>query len=191
MSSGDLLRCFALTPCWNRCKLNCNNFILNGIRCALGFRRRLRVVYGKTFVLPTSQSEKAIAPFLLLRRTLQVLIPPRTHKQKLNEPKPFGWARLIWKGSTNSNPFEFLTYVFELLHKSRRKPCISLRGMTGYALIASIPQELDIIKTKFCISSLRKSFDTRYAWWYTVLTDWWDTTIATLSLMICHCFRNG
>jgi len=38
-----------------------------------------------------------------------------------------------------------IEYEFDLLHKSRRKPCIS-----------SIPQELHIIKTKFCISSLRK-----------------------------------
>ena len=41
--------------------------------------------------------------------------------------------------------FGIIEYEFELLHKSRRKPCIS-----------SIPQELHIIKTKFCISSLRK-----------------------------------
>jgi len=41
--------------------------------------------------------------------------------------------------------FGSFVYDFELLHKSRRKPCIS-----------SIPQELHIIKTKFCISSLRK-----------------------------------
>ena len=33
-----------------------------------------------------------------------------------------------------------------------------------------------ITKTKFCISSLRKLFDTHLkVWWYTVLTDWWDT----------------
>ena len=41
--------------------------------------------------------------------------------------------------------FTEFAYDFELSHKSRRKPCIS-----------SIPQELHIIKTKFCISSLRK-----------------------------------
>jgi len=41
--------------------------------------------------------------------------------------------------------FAVFAYEFELSHKSRRKPCIS-----------SIPQELHIIKTKFCISSLRK-----------------------------------
>ncbi len=41
--------------------------------------------------------------------------------------------------------FGTFAYEFEPSHKSRRKPCIS-----------SIPQELHIIKTKFCISSLRK-----------------------------------
>ena len=39
------------------------------VRCALGFCRRLRAVSGKTFVLPTSQFQNAIAHFGLLRRT--------------------------------------------------------------------------------------------------------------------------
>ena len=64
--------------------------------------------------------------------------------------------------------FGTFAYEFELLHKSRRKPCIS-----------SIPQELHIIKTKFCISprrkpcisSLRKKIqptadDIHLRWWY-------------------------
>ena len=51
--------------------------------------------------------------------------------------------------------FAVFAYEFESLHKSRRKPCIS-----------SIPQELHIIKTKSCISSLRKQ-NTACAWWYT------------------------
>ena len=57
--------------------------------------------------------------------------------------------------------FGSFAYDFELLHKSRRSRCI-----------LSIPKELHIIKTKFCISSLRKKIqptadDIRLRWWYT------------------------
>ena len=50
----------------------------------------------------------------------------------------------FWLWATKKIFLRF-AYEFGLSHKSRRKPCIS-----------SIPQELHIIKTKFCISSLRK-----------------------------------
>ena len=89
----------ALTPCWNRCKLNCNNFILNGIRCALGFCRWLRAICGKTCVLPTPQSEKAIAPFLLLRRTLRVLIPYSSKKRTTHQKVSCSF----WLGNRDSN----------------------------------------------------------------------------------------
>ena len=35
-------------------------------------------------------------------------------KQKSHRQKSTGFS--FWKGITNLNPFEFLTYVFELLH---------------------------------------------------------------------------
>ncbi len=86
--------------------------------------------------------------------------------------------------------FAVFTYEFELLHKSRRKPCIS-----------SIPQELHIINTKCCISSAtccgisstqsvvyhhcEKKCSLRL-----MIYTFGDEMHAS-RVMIYHCFRNG
>ena len=81
--------------------------------------------------------------------------------------------------------YNFLKLHYEVKHRNYSLFISeeTLIFITAKPCISSISKKLHIIKTKSCISSLRKFFDTRYAWWDAVLTDWWDTTMAN-----CHCW---
>ena len=82
---------FAPTYCF-ACRLKAQSIVgRDTVRSR--FQRRLRAVTAENFVLPTSQTEKPIAAFRLLRRTLRVLaLFERRQKEKTI---PFGMVSLF------------------------------------------------------------------------------------------------